>query len=243
MPTIRLVILHAAFAPERAPNVLTLRRQLGGRVEVWEEHDRRGVWPAYRDIVRSTGRDDWLAVIQDDIKAVPHLGLDLPALLDQAGERPVGLLVGTRVVRQARDRGGSFLASPDAWLGGATVWPTALAHDMVRWCDREVSAAFPHEDRRMQLYCLSEGVTGWFTSPCLVDYEPYRSLLGHHNRPPGWYDGRPASAWDWSLGAPVRWSRGVEGRTAREWAAVTARAARRQTPSDAPHGATGTARR
>lgn len=171
----------------------------------------------YSEGLMATARRAWHAfpfdathhlVLQDDVAVCRDFVRSVCKVITHKPRDPIGLYAPRKVIEEARAAGSAWAVINDGVWGQAVLLPVPLWRMFFLWCDLHFNGdAYPHDDIRLMLFCLSKGLPVWTTVPSLVEHLcPSDSIIGYSNanRVARWFIGEHVS------GTTVDWSKGLQ---------------------------------
>lgn len=118
-------------------------------------------------------------ITQDDAILCRDYTETVEVVAEAAGERPVGLYVGSprphadvvlTAMKRAKREKLPWIEMAGPWWGVAIIIPTSAMPELVEWGD--LNPRIKNYDRRVSRYFEKLGIDCWYTVPSLVDHRP-----------------------------------------------------------------------
>jgi hypothetical protein len=169
--------LTRAIEAETLANTVDADRQFVdcGTFGEWANHARALRWASLQDTTHAL-------ILQDDAVPIDKLIAHVNTAIRRHPSQIIGLYVGQQrprqlqianAVRRAERMRASWLTGSGLWWGVATIYPTALIPELLKYCEGRTD---PY-DQRVTAWCRSAGHRVRYTWPSLLDHADGPSLV------------------------------------------------------------------
>lgn len=166
---------------ERAENVRRTLKSLGVAVPVLYDDDRIGCW---NNAVRAwkavkSGASHHL-VLQDDIVLCRNFLSTVERLCELRPSHPLTLFTMRKGTREAVEKDSHWVRVEYGVWGQATLLPTFMIPQMLRWNDKHIRPDFGlPDDARISLWMEHHRIPAFAPAPNIVEHLDDSSTLGH----------------------------------------------------------------